>query len=532
MKLHRGKAADRAGYALVLFVMIFFGLMGLAALVIDMGFARLTQREMQTAVDSAALEGLRWRDVQQSADLPPAWFANPSFQEQTGIVLSTSSISLSSTQSDTVRRWAAGQVVANLFTNYPDASGGTVQYGAGPVVNFSGGVGPADLAAAQTMVVPGTPVYQPTGLQFNLSNGTAGDMSSGAYGANPNYDPNQSADEDASYNRRDFMPSSGAAPASPPAFLVRMRRTNNASGLDQEAGVSSGGPALPVLFGSGSLMARSGTGSQLSVTTGITVRATAIAAAGDGLQFGGTSGTYSAGRAKSAGRSYAIPASGNQAAVTIPGVAPFALESSFWASSSSATSSVALNLVPTSGGSPPCVEIQTSTGTTVGFLLSATADADSHVAAAATSIGQPPQLLVPNGSSAGFDDSVLAQDGTGGGVVGYVPIYTTVSLGGQSCTIIGFGYLSAGQWAYTPANQQAGQSAQLTIFPPRTLSPHVGSQNVSGTLVFALPASFSQQDVSTLFQLHAGTATGASVTPLLNSAYAPVLVNHYIGPNP
>ena len=39
MKLHRGKAADRAGYALVLFVLIFFGLMGLAALVIDMGFA-------------------------------------------------------------------------------------------------------------------------------------------------------------------------------------------------------------------------------------------------------------------------------------------------------------------------------------------------------------------------------------------------------------------------------------------------------------------------------------------------------------
>jgi len=34
MKLHRGKRAERAGYALVLFVMLFFGLMGLAALVI------------------------------------------------------------------------------------------------------------------------------------------------------------------------------------------------------------------------------------------------------------------------------------------------------------------------------------------------------------------------------------------------------------------------------------------------------------------------------------------------------------------
>ena len=63
MKLHRGKRADRAGYALVLFVMMFFGLMGLAALVIDIGFVRLAQRQMQTAVDSAALEGCGFETV-------------------------------------------------------------------------------------------------------------------------------------------------------------------------------------------------------------------------------------------------------------------------------------------------------------------------------------------------------------------------------------------------------------------------------------------------------------------------------------
>ena len=57
MKLHRGRPADRAGYALVLFVMIFFGLMGLAALVIDLGFARLAQRQMQTAADSRRWKG-------------------------------------------------------------------------------------------------------------------------------------------------------------------------------------------------------------------------------------------------------------------------------------------------------------------------------------------------------------------------------------------------------------------------------------------------------------------------------------------
>ena len=308
-----------------------------------------------------------------------------------------------------------------------DSSGGTVQYGAGPVVDFTRGIDPTDVAAAQTMSPGSPPVYQPTGLQLNPSNATEGDMSSGTYGANPNYDANQLADEDANYNRRDLTPSSGtAASASAPAFLVRMRRTNNGGGLDQESGVSSGGPTLPVLFGRGSLMARSGTGSQLSVTTGITVRATAIAAAGDNIQFGGTS--YSAGRAKTAGRSCVISASGGQAAVTIPGVAPFALESGFWASFCSGSSSVTLMLVPVTGD-PPRVEIQLA-GKTVGLLLSTTADPTGHLAAAATSIGQPPQLLVPNPSPpGGFDGSALAQD-TAAGVVEYVPIYydATVSL--------------------------------------------------------------------------------------------------------
>ena len=47
----RFQGGNREGYAAVLFVMLFFGLMGLAALVIDIGFARLAQRQMQTAVD-------------------------------------------------------------------------------------------------------------------------------------------------------------------------------------------------------------------------------------------------------------------------------------------------------------------------------------------------------------------------------------------------------------------------------------------------------------------------------------------------
>ena len=88
--------------------------------------------------------------------------------------------------------------------------------------------------------------------------------------------------------------------------------------------------------------------------------------------------------------------------MTIPGVAPFALESGFWASFCSGSSSVTLMLVPVTGD-PPRVEIQLA-GKTVGLLSSTTADPTGHLAAAATSIGQPPQLLVPNPSPpGGFD---------------------------------------------------------------------------------------------------------------------------------
>lgn len=53
--LHR----SRRGFSLVWFALIFFGLLGLAALVIDLGLARVTQRQLQSAADMAALEGLR-----------------------------------------------------------------------------------------------------------------------------------------------------------------------------------------------------------------------------------------------------------------------------------------------------------------------------------------------------------------------------------------------------------------------------------------------------------------------------------------
>lgn len=44
---------------LVLFVLLLFAIMGVAALVIDLGFWRLARRQIQTGVNAAAIEGLR-----------------------------------------------------------------------------------------------------------------------------------------------------------------------------------------------------------------------------------------------------------------------------------------------------------------------------------------------------------------------------------------------------------------------------------------------------------------------------------------
>ena len=137
----RRQPNHRSGYVLVLFVMMAFVLVGFAALIIDLGFARLTQRQMQMAADGAALEGLRWRDVQCWEDLPPAWLADNDFQNQVGPV---GSGVLSAQQRDAVRRWAASSAAANVFDDdLNPRDGDPLNFGAGPVVGFQANADPA-----------------------------------------------------------------------------------------------------------------------------------------------------------------------------------------------------------------------------------------------------------------------------------------------------------------------------------------------------------------------------------------------------
>ena len=400
-------ARKRGGYVLVMFVMMFFCLMGLAALVIDMGFARLAQRQMQSAVDSAALEGLRWQAV--------------------------SATNLSAVSP----RQQASQMVASLFSDYVDSSGGTIQYGAGPVVNFSGGISPTDLAASQFMSPGSPPVYQPissagtAGLELNQSNATEGDIVAGTY------NPGQPSAEADNYTRADFTPSSGSSTSN--AFLVRMRRTNNVNGLDQESGISSAGPPLPVLFGRGSLMARSGSPGQLSVASGITVRATAIA----GPQ-----------PAKTVGPLYA--SSGTLTAVAQ--LAPFAITDALWTQVSGGTAVTVNPLVAGSGA----------------IIL------DSQFQATLTAIGQP---LV-----ASTNDGILLMGPQS--AAAYVAIYA--DLASQPGTIVGFVYYN--NWSY--------QSGSLTLGPAAG-AVRIGGQNVSPTMALPLPAALASADAARMFQDHA-----------------------------
>lgn len=150
------QSRQRGGYVMVLVAMMLFGLMAMAALVIDIGFARLAQRQMQTAIDAAALEGLRGKGS--------VYYAYP------------------------VRQLAAESFIAWQFDDDLDSTNGDNgiadfggAFGAGPIVSFSDGAGESSMFASQLMTVdPNNTVYKPvmqrgdeipTGFRVRLQRG-------------------------------------------------------------------------------------------------------------------------------------------------------------------------------------------------------------------------------------------------------------------------------------------------------------------------------------------------------------------------
>lgn len=292
--------------------LIAFALLGLMSLVIDFGLVRITQAQMQIAADTAAIEGLRQRDI---AVVNPATFQTLTDPFAT----------------DCLRRTAAYRVARSVFDDDLDLTSEDPRYnlGAGPVLELTAGVG--SMSALQTISVPEPRVYDPY-LQLNQQNAVEGDMVSGRFCYNP--DPRSSEGiayaqpgtlvcdvpqrTISTYARNDFNPSDSApqppaqlsncpspddAPPTPwptpgsgslatadhSAFLVRLRRSNEYRDFpgQTDPDVASSGPTLPLLFGRGSVIHGNADESAYSIRRdGLTVRATAIAEVRPAMQVG------------------------------------------------------------------------------------------------------------------------------------------------------------------------------------------------------------------------------------------------------
>ena len=98
----------RRGSILTWFAVFLFAALPFMALLVHLGMVTLTWRQMQTAVNTAAIEGLRFRDELSDAD----------------------------------RRVQVQELVSALFDDDLDSSNGdTMQFGAGPDIEFDSNSG-------------------------------------------------------------------------------------------------------------------------------------------------------------------------------------------------------------------------------------------------------------------------------------------------------------------------------------------------------------------------------------------------------
>lgn len=233
------------------------------SLIIDIGYAHITQAQMQNAADAAAIEGVRQRDV----------------------------------LADPARRDAVNTVVGWTFDDNFDPTDGDAdyQFGAGPIIDLTEGA--TSLHGLQTSSIPDVHVYKPN-LQPNLGNAPEGDMVSGRFC----YSGDPLPSENAAYELQDTVcgqPQRGAGPytrndfnpggANPNAFLVRLRRSNDYQDLEGQTDpdVGSSGPSLPLTFGKATTIHGDDPTAAYSVRRdGLTVRATAIAETRPALHLG------------------------------------------------------------------------------------------------------------------------------------------------------------------------------------------------------------------------------------------------------
>ncbi len=505
----RERFPDRWGNVLVIFAFIVFVAMALAALVVDLGFGRMTQLQMQTAADSSALEGLRLRD-----DLPSAWRPNglttpllpQGLTSECGPQPATpyDPTNLQWQQwIDCARRFSASHLTSVTFDDdLNPANGDQQQFGAGPVAEVNDMIADPSLQAGGIISTPSPPVYKPV-LQANSGNAADGDLVSGTYGWNQSYDdPTAVLDESQDYSRRDFVPDTAPGTITDTGFLARLRRSPE--NFDAATGVASNGPPIPFLFGRGSMIPRvSGENGNLSVQSGITVRATSIAAAGTITlrPTGSTATTTVVGHVLTVGPADTVDG--------IRGLAPFGVTVTYWQSLNNPANGV-------QGADSPTVNPMT--GLITSNLLPQPGATPNPNAVEAGVTNANPALLTTIGQAfvAGTNDTPL---GVAPALYTYVPIYNTI--GTTARTVVGFGFVT---WSYT--------TGQLSIKIPwnavaNTSQDRVAVENASGSLLTPLPPQILQAANSAVLAQQVFDANEGLPASLL----APVLVNHFFGPN-
>ncbi|MBM3996910.1 MAG: hypothetical protein FJ303_22585 [Planctomycetes bacterium] len=232
----------RGGNVMALCALLLFVIFGVAALTIDIGLAMTARRQMQTATDSSAREGLRYRDE------IPDWLKAQIDDPTSDIAKGMAQDGIDTSDKDQVRRWMTRAQINATYADLKDQNNDIVaQFGAGPEFTIDPGQGDAN--AFQTIHIPkqgDVVVYKPK-VQLNLGNEKNGDIVAGTF-------TDVQGGETADYTRPDFVPASSGD-----STLVRLRRTQSPLGKNQIAadnqdGVSTTGKALPLIFGQASLI--------------------------------------------------------------------------------------------------------------------------------------------------------------------------------------------------------------------------------------------------------------------------------------
>ncbi len=274
------------GTVMVLFAMITVVLLGMLALVIELGTVRVGRERMQAASDAAALEVLRERDyVRETLGTDDAAVRDHDRRSRNRLMAS----------------WPfAGENLVQAYANSAE--------GAGAYVTLETQVDPGDNPLNRGLVLGAVGSSVPF-LQTNYLgdvglgsgvNAKYGDIVSGSFtgheaGAQVGYDGNPIRREQSSYDRVDFTPADpGSAPFAD-SVLVRMRRTRPFgqsstspwSDLDEQSSISSSGYTMPLLFGLGTLFSSQNPADGYSVRHhGIPLRSTSIAQARPAVRVG------------------------------------------------------------------------------------------------------------------------------------------------------------------------------------------------------------------------------------------------------